>query len=238
MIVIASPELAEGRGNPVVKSINDEIASSASLAGLLAMTERARPFCFALKRRIFYNITMGSNHHKRNIQYSSDEGFPWEADAKNAWEVNEPPLSEDKPANNFGELIFGKTLKWYTEMIVWPMFILLILEIGIRVIQSKYLETLNPEIFNWTINAIRLILFISLALSAVRQFGADKKQAMLGAVLGGLLVGVILAVFQLFWYLELWAVFNLIGQPLLLAAEGLLVSWLFLTLFKNLIIKK
>ncbi|OGY89961.1 MAG: hypothetical protein A2927_02680 [Candidatus Komeilibacteria bacterium RIFCSPLOWO2_01_FULL_45_10] len=176
------------------------------------------------------------NLHKRDLHYSSDEGFPWEKDSQTPTEIKESP-EPVKSAGNFGELILGKNLNWYKEMTVWPMFILLILEIGIRVLQSKYLVTLNPAIFNWTINAARLILFVYLTLAAVRQFKADKKQTMLGAALGGIMVGLMLAIFQLFWYLELWTVFNLIGQPLLLGAEGLLISWLCLTLFKNLISK-
>lgn len=173
---------------------------------------------------------MVQNQHKRNIKYSSGQNYPWEEDAKTEPEIYEPDVKQ-KTKNNFGELIYGKSLKWYKDVFIWPMFILLIIEISIRVMQSKYLFSWPQEIFTWTINLIRVALFVYLTIIAVRQFKANKKQVLTSAVIGGVLVGVILAIFQLFWYFELWTFFNLIGQPLLLAAEGLIVSWIIIRFF-------
>jgi hypothetical protein len=174
---------------------------------------------------------MSQEIHKREIKYSGDSGQPWEegvkADAQGVYQVT-PKV---KNSNNFGELLFGKSLNWYKEVAVWPMFILLVLEISLRVIQRKYFETAPEEIFSNLINLLRIVLFAYLAVSATRQFKARRTQTLTAAVLGGLAVGVILAVFQLFWYWELWTFFNLVGQPLLLAMEGLVISWLIIKLF-------
>lgn len=169
---------------------------------------------------------MDNQNHKRRLNYSSDDGHPWEIKT----EVSEPvavPVSNPAKFNNWGELIFGQTLPWYFSIIVWPMFILILVEIGLRVMQTRYLDFWPENIFTWIINLLRISLFVYLVISAHKQFKATSKQIMAAAVLGGLLVGMVLAIFQLFWYLgELWVFFNLIGQPLLLAAEGLLISWL------------
>ena len=169
---------------------------------------------------------MNKDNHKRELDYLSDDGHPWEIKA----ETSEPVsmlVSNPTKVITWGELIFGQTLPWYFSVIVWPMFILLLAEIGLRVMQVKYLDFWPSSSFTWAINILRIGLFIYLVVYAHKQFKATAKQIMAAAVLGGLLVGIVLAVFQLFWYLgELWVFFNLIGQPLLLAAEGLLISWL------------
>ncbi|MDP2586387.1 MAG: hypothetical protein Q8P32_01285 [Candidatus Komeilibacteria bacterium] len=172
---------------------------------------------------------MTQQTHKRDLQYSTDYGHPWEADAKTVPEPNIQP--EKNYLDGFGELVFGKSLRWYKEVAAWPMFILLLLEIGLRVMQTKYFITIEPEIFTSLINFSRLSAFVYLTVSGVKRYLANKKQILTAAVLGGLLAGVILGLFQLFWYRDLWTVFNLIGQPLLLAAEGLVISWLVYRLF-------
>lgn len=172
---------------------------------------------------------MSQQTHKRDLQYSTDYGHPWEADAKTELQPN--IRSEKNYLDGFGELIFGKSLRWYKEVAAWPMFILLLLEIGLRVMQTKYFATASPELFTGLINFTRIAIFVYLATSGVKRYWANKQQILSAAVLGGLVGGVILALFQLFWYHDLWTVFNLIGQPLLLAAEGLVISWLTYRLF-------
>ena len=175
---------------------------------------------------------MPESQHKRPLKYSSDSGHPWEKvsseEEKKVYESSAKILEERKTKrlNNTGEFLYGKSLKWYKEIALWPMFILLVVEIGIRVVQSKYFYLSPAEVFNWLINIVRVIIFIYLSIVAIRQFKASKQQTITAAVSGGLLVGFLLAIFQLFWYFELWAFFNLIGQPLLLAVEGAIVSWL------------
>lgn len=172
---------------------------------------------------------MSQQTHKRDLQYSTDYGHPWEPDVKAEIQPAEPIAKE--PQYNLGEIIFGKGLKWYKEATAWPMFILLLIEVGIRVMQTKYFITTDQEIFTFLINFTRLAAFVYLTVYGVKVLGAQKKQIMAAAALGGLVAGVILAVFQLFWYFKLWTFFNLIGQPLLLAAQGLVVSWLVWQLF-------
>lgn len=169
--------------------------------------------------------------HKRDINYSSNDGHPWEsgvlADEK-IYESSTAVLEkrQERQLEETGNFLYGKSLRWYQAVVAWPMFILLVSEIGIRVMQTKYLSLWPPQLFSWLIVAARLSLFVYLAVMAARQFKASKLQTIASAMLGGALVGFLLAVFELFWYFKLWTFFNLIGQPLLFVAEGALISWL------------
>ena len=172
---------------------------------------------------------MANVEHKRDLQYSTDYGHPWELDAKTELQPN--VQADRNYLDGFGEFVFGKGLKWYQEVAAWPMFILLLAEIGLRVMQTKYFPTINPELAGGLVNFTRIAIFVYLTASGVKRYWATKKQILAAAVLAGLVTGMILALFQLFWYFELWTFFNLIGQPLLLAAEGLIISWLTYRLF-------
>ncbi len=169
--------------------------------------------------------------HKREIKYSSDDGHPWEEenkDDKGVYASAKPKVEVSVP----GEFLYDKPLKWYFEVVVWPMFILVILEIGIRVMQTKYFLNIKPEIFEWLINFVRAFLLSYLSAMAIKKFFGNKKQILTVGVIGGLIAGIILAVFQLFWYFELWTFFNLLGLPLMLALEGLVIGWLVFIVFK------
>lgn len=176
---------------------------------------------------------MPPTQHKRELQYSS--GFPWEEkddSLKEEMELKAKAKSErtKKKSNDFGQVFYGRDLNWYKEVVLWPMFILLIIELGVRVMQTKYLYLWNAEIFSYTIYLSRIILFSYLGISAVKRYKATKTQAVFAAALGGFVTGFLLAIFQLFWYFELWAFFNLIGQPLLMMATGVVITW-FITIF-------
>lgn len=182
---------------------------------------------------------MSSEIHKRPLKYESDDGHPWESGAleekEKIYESSTKILQKRKmrQLEEAGEFLYGKSLKWYKEVALWPMFILLVVEVGVRVMQTKYFFLWSPQIFNWIITIARVILFTYLAVTAVKQFKADKMQTISAAIIGGVVVGFILAIFQLFWYFELWTFFNLIGQPLLLAAEGTIISWLVYIFIKH-----
>ena len=170
--------------------------------------------------------------HKRDIRYSSDDGHPWEEESKTGPEAYLATKVEKK-VNIPGEFVYAKPLKWYFDVLTWPMFILLLAEVGIRVMQTRYMVNIAPEIFEYVISLARVFLLAYLAVLAIKQYQADKKQALAVTAFGGILVGLVLAVFQLFWYFELWTFFNLLGQPLLLGAEGLVIAWLATFIFKK-----
>jgi len=169
--------------------------------------------------------------HKRDLNYSSNDGHPWESGVLANEQIYESSTAvlekrQQRQLAEAGNFLYGKSLRWYQAVAAWPMFILLVLEIGIRVMHTKYLSLWPPQLFSWLIVIARLSLFIYLATIAVRQFRASKLQTIASAMLGGAVVGFLLAIFQLFWYFKLWTFFNLIGQPLLFVAEGGLISWL------------
>jgi len=168
--------------------------------------------------------------HKRELNYSND--FPWQQNQGNLKEEAVKATKKQKAMpNGFGEVLYGRSLTWYKDVALWPMFILLIIELGARVIQTKYLPLWNEEIFSYVIYFSRLVLFSYLGIFAIKQYKASKTQAIIAATLGGLIAGFLLAVFQLFWYFELWTFFNIIGQPLLMAAMGVVITWLVSTIF-------
>ena len=177
-----------------------------------------------------------SEKHKRPLKYEPDNSYPWESGAleekEKIHESSDKVLAKRKleKLEEAAEFVYGKSLKWYKEVALWPMFILLVVELGVRVMQTKYFFLWPAHVFNWIITIARVALFIYLAVIAVRQFKADKMQTVTAAMIGGAVVGFIVAIFQLFWYFELWTFFNLIGQPLLLAAIGAIISWLVYTL--------
>ncbi len=171
-----------------------------------------------------------NQQHKREIKYSSDNGHPWEEDAKEPLQA-EVRQAAAEPLRGVGEFICGRSLKWYQEVAVWPMFILLVAEISLRVMQSRYFLSWPEQIFSGLISLVRVASFVYLTVTAFKNYQATRRQALTAAVLGGLVAGVLLAVFQLLWYFELWTFFNLIGQPLLLAAAGLVISWIIARLF-------
>lgn len=184
---------------------------------------------------------MPSSDHKREIQYTND--FPWQQKEDFASEelaLKERSKNEQKEvilADDLGDALYGRSLKWYKEAALWPMFILLIVELGARVMQTKYFPLWNEEIFSYIIYLSRVAIFCYLGISVVKQYKGTKQQAIAAAVLGGLITGFLLAVFQLFWYFELWTFFNIIGQPLLMAAMGLVTVWLATSIFFNRLIK-
>lgn len=176
------------------------------------------------------------NYHKRDLSY--DNEFPWQQQGNIMEEELSAKTAGSRPTdkklpNGFGEILLSRTFGWYREVALWPMFILLLFELGIRVIQVKYLYLWDENIFTGIIFACRLVIFASLGITAIKNYQATKPQAMLAAALGGLVAGFLLAIFQLFWYLELWAIFNLIGQPLLMMVNGVIIVW-----FVGLFIKK
>ncbi|MBU1130792.1 hypothetical protein KJ840_01530 [Patescibacteria group bacterium] len=177
---------------------------------------------------------MLSNQHKRDIKYSND--FPWEEQDDSIKEEMERKAQSREQKNSakisgFGEVFYGRDLKWYKEVALWPMFILLIIELGVRVMQTKYFYLWNEQIFDYLVMAARIILFIYLAITAIKNYKATKMQMVFAGAMGGLVTGCVLAVFQLFWYFQLWTFFNLIGGPLLMALIGAVITWLVYILF-------
>lgn len=167
---------------------------------------------------------MASEIHKRDIEYSSDSGNPWEKISEAELAINS--VNKQLTQTSCGEFVYGQGLKWYFSVIGWPIFILLLLEIGFRVTQTKYFIDFPETFFSGGMNVLRIIIFVYLIILAHKQHHATNKQTIAASVMAGILSGLALALFQLFWYFKLWAVFNLVGQPLLFAAEGLIISWL------------
>ena len=176
--------------------------------------------------------------HKRSVEYSSDSGFPWETGKANdgKYEIyrSSDIYIKKEPANNlehFSEYIFGRNLKWYQNLIIWPLVILLVGELFLRFIQITF--PLPLIIFETIATLFRISVFIFLNLKALHKYQATKSQAMAATILAGFFGGFILAILQLFWYPEIKSFPSLIIEPFLYIIIAGAVSWILNSLFNN-----
>ena len=177
--------------------------------------------------------------NKRDIKYSLDNGEPWhkndEAEDSMLYESSSSAVDSKKAKDieTAGEFLYGKSLKWYKSVLIWPMFILLFIEISIRVLEAKFFILWSDNLFFWLIELVRVIIFIYLSITVLKQYKLEKSQLFTTVILGGAITGFLLAIFQLFWYFKLWTFFSLIGLPLQLAFEGLIISYLIYLINQN-----
>jgi hypothetical protein len=169
--------------------------------------------------------------HKRSLKYLSDSGFPWEkneTDAKNSALYHSSTQMLEKRKENhlehFSEFIYGRSLRWYRSLILWPIVFLLIGELCLRIFQSRLWW--SSGYINLVISVFRVFVFIFLALYAAKQFKATKNQTIFASALSGVIVGFTLAILQLFWYPELRNYVNLLVEPLLFMVIALASGWL------------
>jgi len=85
----------------------------------------------------------------------------------------------------------------------------------------------NPmdSLFYYTL-IIEVIAFIYFGWRAKRILGKGYKERARIGLIGGLILGFILAIFELIWYHKLWTVFNLITEPVMTGIIGFLMSGL------------
>lgn len=117
----------------------------------------------------------------------------------------EPPI--DPP-------VAGQPLSFYWRSARWPALAASVVEIILAIAGQ-------PSAYLWGVN---LAVFIGLPL-----WLKSKQKLMFGRVLAlnvltGLLIGLIVAAFRLVWERKLYLIFNLITEPLVTAAGGLLIG--------------
>ena len=94
-----------------------------------------------------------TENHKREIKYSSDDGHPWEEqDPEESMKEHQSSTKilekrAMQKVETVGQFIYGQSLTWYKEIAIWPMLVLLVIELGTRVMQTNYLYLWPSKIF-------------------------------------------------------------------------------------------
>lgn len=168
------------------------------------------------------------NHQPKKITYQTDSGYPWE---KSAGEIS----LADKDENVQGVVINrvnGQDLNWYSKIFGLPVFILIILTILLEVSYRRYFPLWPEAIIPWIFLGLRWLIFIIVPLIAFLKFKASCYQCLVSSISAAFIGGVIISLFQLFWYGELWTIFNLIGLPLLMIFESVIIALIIYGLIK------
>ena len=126
------------------------------------------------------------------------------------------------------ELIAGKSLHFYWQATKWFILLLVVLE-AVNIIFS-----IN-EYGHWFIEALVFILF-NFWLLRIRRL--EYNTALVASIFIGIGGGLGLAVFEILWYREYIYLLNVIRQPFIITALGIVASFTFFLLFKNLLSKK
>ncbi len=145
-----------------------------------------------------------------------------ETEIKNFSDSGESKKSETVLSLKEGELIdcFKK--------VAGPALLVSIVDILIRIDLSSSGRSFTLFL-SWS---IRLIFFIYLSYQVVFSYKKDIRQAAVFGGLAGLILGFLAAIYNLFLVKKVWAVFNLVVEPIWFGLlGGLLVaglSWLFI----------
>lgn len=124
--------------------------------------------------------------------------------------------------------IAGKDLGFYWRVARWPILLLLVLEIIIVISLDKYYY------IHWIIEGLGLI-FISLVL--LRNYQVKLTTIMVTGGFLGVVLGMLIAIFEIIWYHKWWYILDLISRPIWMGLGGIIFC-LIVTLILNIFIKK
>ncbi|MFH1226106.1 MAG: hypothetical protein V1684_02405 [bacterium] len=128
------------------------------------------------------------------------------------------------------------------QVVKLPIVIIVLAEIILIILTERYWQ----EVYWW----LDYQLYFFIGIDVLAGFWAGyllsrsvknrinlAQPAYTAGALAGLLAGLLLAIFKIFWYHKFWTFFNLISEPLMLGFLGaVLVRWsvsLFDKIFKN-----
>ncbi len=122
-------------------------------------------------------------------------------------------------------LVAGKSLKFYWQSVRWFILLLVGLE-ALNIIYDIY------KYGHWIIEAIIFLLF-NFWLMRLRRL--EFNTSITATVFLGIGSGLLLALFEIIWYHQVVWLLNLIRQPVIITAVGLVVNFTFYLLFKSLL---
>ena len=155
----------------------------------------------------------------KNLSYQSDLGYPWEKSSENISVEDKKKRMVDQT-----DKIYGHDLNWYLKIFGWPTFSLIVFKIILEVCYRRYFPLLPEETISWIFLGLRWLTFLIIPLIAFLKFKTIYYQALISNFSAAFIAGVIISLFLLFWYGELWTIFNLIGLPLLMIFESVIIA--------------
>ena len=130
------------------------------------------------------------------------------------------------------------TLGWYTKMSRWPIIIIVLF--NILIVFRGYFANSTFAIADFTARIlwidflkwpIEILVFLFVSYFIVRKENQLPKIAGISCAIIGLASGVLIALFKLFWYREMWNIFYLSNESIFLAFIGFIIGLLSASLF-------
>ncbi|MFA5029735.1 MAG: hypothetical protein WC518_03235 [Patescibacteria group bacterium] len=121
----------------------------------------------------------------------------------------------------------------YFSFIKWWLLLALILELAFRSWSRNFEAGIifsQNELLAWI---IRLIIFLLIGWRVIKVFGRSLPIAAIAGGCAGLVIGLVVAIFRLFDGFQLWKLFNLITETVLVAVVGALVPLLVVFIFHS-----
>lgn len=170
---------------------------------------------------LFLFIKMALSEDNQNkktsgLSYDSDAGYPWEKNEKAEMTKgpNERMISTDQA--------YGHDLNWYLKIFGWPVFAFVVLTILLEYLFRRYFLLLPEASSDWIFFLLRSLMYLTISVTAFFKYKSSLAQAMVSCLSGAFIAGIIISIFQLFWYSSWWTFINLISLPLLMVFEGLI----------------
>jgi hypothetical protein len=158
-------------------------------------------------------------------QYQTDYGYAWEKPSTD-------PSTIRQEASVKMEKIYGQDLRWYFKIFGWPSLLIVIGVVALEFICRRLFPEISADIIFIMDTAVSSLIISFIAILAILKFKANLTQTILSCLAAALITGVLISIFELFWYGSLWTVFNLIGLPILWAVISFIVSWVIFKFFK------
>jgi len=121
---------------------------------------------------------------------------------------------KEKRAN---QLVGGKNFDYYLGVIILPIIVVAVAEIVMTIYGVSYY-------FFW---AIDIASFIYVAWAIYLRRRDTLAEAGTAAVMTGVMIGLIAAIFKLIYFHKLYLIFNLIAEPVRTGLLGLVLAWFF-----------
>lgn len=153
-------------------------------------------------------------------RYQTDSGYPWEKSSAGRSIINKNKEVQEEASQR----VYGHDLSWYGKIFGWGVFILIISIIFWEVSYRRYFPLWPAATISWIFLGLRWLIFLIISLRAFLKFKTNLSQCLISNISAAFISGVIISLFQLFWYGELWTVFNLIGLPLLMIFESVIIA--------------
>jgi predicted membrane protein len=112
----------------------------------------------------------------------------------------------------------------YFKFIRWPVLIALILEIAFRYFANSLGSGLlfdQMELASWF---IRIIAFGVIARRSIKSFGYSTAIAAISGILGGFVIGIVVALYRFTDGINFWKFFNIITETTTVVVVGSLVA--------------